>query len=117
MMIKVSNEYLDFDDVIEMEKQIKLFEDISTTDGDFSYSFELSKTIHNTRLLRNPFPDNVSKPVYQRIPAEILNDAGALTYSGYIRVERISQTYECSFFSGNNNWFAMIDGQLQDLDF
>src|SRR6187455_47601 len=117
MMIKVSNEYLDFDDVIEMEKQIKLFEDISTTDGDFSYSFELSKTIHNTRLLRNPFPDNVSKPVYQRIPAEILNDAGALTYSGYIRVERIAKTYECSFFSGNNNWFAMIDGQLQDLDF
>jgi len=116
-MIKVSNEYLDFDDVIEMEKQIKLFEDISTTDGDFSYAFELQKTLHNTRLLQNPFPDSISKLVYQRIPAEILNDSGAVTYSGYLRIERITQVYECSFFSGNNNWFGMIGGQLQDLDF
>lgn len=117
MMIRVSGEYLDFDDVIEMEKQIKLFEDISTTDGDFSYSFELQKTLHNTRLLRNPFPDNRAKLVYQRIAAQLLGDSGAVTYDGYIRIERVTDVYECSFFSGNNNWFGMIDGQLQDLDF
>ncbi len=117
MMIKVSNEFLDFDDDIEMEKQIKLFEDISTTDGDYSYSFDLSKSIHNTRLLQNPFPDNISKPVYQRIPAQLLGNSGAVTYDGYIRIQRIAEVYECSFFSGNNNWFGMIDGQLQSLDF
>ena len=117
MMIKVGNEFLDFDGEIEMEKQIKLFEDISTTDGDYSYSFELAKSIHNTRLLQNPFPDNISKPVYQRIPAQLLGDSGAVTYEGYIRVQRITNVYECSFFSGNNNWFGMIDGQLQSLDF
>lgn len=117
MMIKVSNDYLDFDDVIEMEKQIKLFEDISTTDGDFSYAFELQKTLHNTKLLQNPFPDNVSKLTYRRIPAQILAETGAVLYDGYLRIERITDFYECSFFSGNNNWFGMIDGQLQDLDF
>lgn len=116
-MIKVSNEYLDFDDVVEMEKQIKLLEDISTTDGDFSYAFELQKTLNNTRLLRNPFPDNRAKLVYQRIPAQILAESGAVTYDGYIRIERITHVYKCSFFSGNNNWFGMIDGQLQDEDF
>ena len=116
MMIKVSNEFLEFDELIEMEKQIKLFEDISTTDGDFSYSFELQKTLLNTKLLGNPFPDNISKPVYQQIPAKILSDSGAETYDGYLRVERITEVYHCSFFAGNNNWFVEITGLLSDLD-
>lgn len=116
MMIKVSNEFLDFDDDIEVEKQIKLFEDISTTDGDFSYAFDIPKTLHNTRLLQNPFPDNISKPVYQQIPAKLLGDSGAELYDGYLRVERVTNVYSCSFFAGNNNWFAMITGLLSDLD-
>jgi hypothetical protein len=116
MMIKVSNEFLDFDDLIEVEKQIKLIEEIATTDGDFSYSFELQKTIHNTRLLGNPFPDNVSKLVYQQIPAQLLNDSGAETFNGYLRIEKVTNVYECSFFAGNNNWFGMIDGLLSDLN-
>lgn len=116
MMIKVSNEFLDFNDLIEMEKQIKLFEDISTTDGDFSYSFELQKTLHNTKLLQNPFPDNISKPVYQKIPAQLLSDSGAELYDGYLRVERVTNVYECSFFAGNNNWFSQITGLLSELD-
>jgi hypothetical protein len=116
MMIKVSNEFLDFDDLIEVEKQIKLFEDISTTDGDFSYSFELQKTLNNTKLLGNPFPDNINKPVYQKIPAKLLSDSGAETYDGYLRVQRVTEVYECSFFAGNNNWFTEITGLLTDLD-
>lgn len=117
MMIRISNEYLEFDDLIEMEKQIKLFEDLSTTDGDFSYAFELQKTIPNTRILQNPLPDNISKPVYQKIPAELLSDSGAELFKGYVRVERVTQTYHCSFFAGNNNWFGMLSGMLSDLDF
>src|SRR5688500_16206190 len=116
MMIKVSNEFLDFDDLIEVEKQIKLFEDISTTDGDFSYSFELQKTLNNTKLLGNPFPDNINKPVYQKIPAKLLSDSGAETYDGYLRVQKVTEVYECSFFAGNNNWFTEITGLLTDLD-
>jgi hypothetical protein len=116
MMIKVSNDFLDFAPDVEMERQIKLFEDISTTDGDFSYSFEIPKTIKNTRLLQNPFPDNINKPVYQQIPALLLGDSGAELYDGYIRVERVTNVYHCSFFAGNNNWFSMITGLLSDLD-
>jgi hypothetical protein len=116
MMIKVSNEFLEFDEQIEVEKQIKLFEDISTTDGDFSYSFELAKTLTNTRILQNPQPDNISKLVYQKIPAKLLSDSGAETYDGYIRIERITEVYHCSFFAGNNNWFGMLSGALQELN-
>lgn len=116
MMIKVSNEFLDFNEQIEVEKQIKLFEDISTTDGDFSYAFDIPKTINNTRLLGNPLPDNINKPVYQQIPAQLLSDGGAELYDGYIRLERVTNVYSCSFFSGNNNWFAMLTGLLSELD-
>lgn len=117
MMLKAFGEFLDFDEEIEVEKQIKLFEDISTTDGDFSYQFTLAKTLNNTRILRNPLPDNISKPVYQRIPASILSETGAETHKGYLRIERVAEEYACSFFAGNNNWFGMITGLLTDLDF
>ena len=116
MMIQVDNDYLEFNDLIEIEKQIKLLEEIATTDGDFSYSFQLQKTIKNTKLLGNPFPDNIRKPVYQRIPAKILTDEGAKTFDGYLRIEKITDVYECSFFAGNNNWFGMITGTLAELN-
>lgn len=116
MMIRVSGEFLDFNEEIEVEKQIKLFEDISTTDGDFSYQFELPKTLNNTRILQNPFPDNISKPVYQRINADLLSNSGAELYKGYLRIERVTNVYAASFFAGNNNWFAEITGLLSDLD-
>ena len=116
MMIKVGNEYLDFNDLVETEKQVKLLEDLSTSDGDFSYSFDLSKTINNTRILNNPLPDNISKEVYQKIPASLLTDSGEETFKGYLRVEKINVNYECSFFAGNNNWFGLLSGKLRDID-
>lgn len=45
MMIRVAGEFLDFNEEIEIERQIKLFEDIDSTNGDFSYTFELPKTL------------------------------------------------------------------------
>lgn len=116
MMLKVDDEYLDFNDLIEVEKQIKLFEDISTTDGDFSYAFTLPKTLNNVRLLGNPMPDNISKPVYQKIPATLMTDGGEETFKGYLRVERLTNVIECSFFAGNNNWFGMLSESLRALD-
>lgn len=116
MMIKANGEYLDFDGEIEIEKQIKLFEDISTADGDFSYAFDIPKTINNTRILEAPFPDNILKITYQMIPAEILSTDGLSISIGSLRIERISDVYECSFFGGNNNWFSLLGGSLRDLD-
>lgn len=117
MMIKANGEYLDFDGEIEIEKQIKLFEDISTADGDFSYAFEIPKTINNTRILEAPFPDNILKLTYVRIPSEVISDDGLSIGIGYLRIERISDVYECSFFAGNNNWFALLTGSMMDLDY
>lgn len=116
MMIKVNGEYLDFNDVVEVEKQIKLFEDISTTDGDFSYAFNLPRTINNIRILGNPQPDNIDKLVYQRIPTILLTDGGEETFKGYLRVERLGREISCSFFAGNNNWFGLLSGPLRDLN-
>jgi hypothetical protein len=115
MMLKANNEFLEFNDLIEVEKQIKLFEDISTTDGDFSYSFDLAKTLNNSRILGNPFPDNILKPVYQKIPAQLLTEQGAETFDGYIRIEKITNVYQCSFFAGNNNWFGLLADPLRSL--
>lgn len=117
MLIKVDGGYLDFDDQIEVEKQIKLFEDIATSDGDFSYAFEVERTANNTRLFNNPMPDVLTKPVYQKIPASLINNEGTEAYTGYIRIERITKFFECSFFSGNNNWFGLLSGPISDIDF
>ena len=117
MILRANDEYLDFDEVIEVEKQIKLLEDIATTDGDFSYAFNLPQTINNMRILGNPLPDNINKPVYQRIPTVLLTDGGEETFKGYLRIERLTQqVITCSFFAGNNNWFGMLAGNLRDLD-
>lgn len=116
MMLRVNNEYLDFDDVVEVEKQVKLLESIDTADGDFSYQFSLPRTINNIKILGNPQPDNISKPVYQRIDAALLNDSGAELFKGYLRVERLKEVIDCSFFAGNNNWFGLLSGDMTDLD-
>lgn len=117
MMIKVGTEYLDFGGEVTLERQIKLFEDIATTNGDFSYSFDIPKTINNTRILAAPFPDNIIKNVYHRIESEIVSDDGVAIYNGYLRIERITNVYSCSFFAGNNNWFSMLTGSMMDIDF
>lgn len=116
MMIKVGNEFLEFSDLVETEKQVKLLEDLSTSDGDFSYSFNIYKTITNSRILQNPQPDNINKPVYQKIEASLLTDSGEETFKGFLRIERITKFYECSFFAGNNNWFGLLSGNLRELD-
>lgn len=116
MMLRANGEILDFNDLIEVEKQIKLFEEIDTTDGDFSYAFDLEKTLHNSQSLGNPFPDNILKPVYQKIPSQLLSENGAEIFNGYIRIEKITTVYQCSFFAGNNNWFGLLSDKLSALD-
>lgn len=116
MMLKVDNTFLDFNDDVQMERQVKLFEDIEATTGDFSYSFNLPKTARNIAALSRPFPDNIDKLVYQTIPSELCGNDGITIYRGSIRIERISNVFECSFFSGNTNWYAMLVGNMTDLD-
>lgn len=117
MMLKVNGEYLDFNGSIEIEKKIKLFEDIETTDGDVSFAFELELTSHNIKTLRIPFPDSRSKRVYNVQDTEVLTDEGLRINKGSIRIESIrGRIASCSFFGGNSNWFAAISGNLTDLN-
>lgn len=116
MMIRVSGGFLDFDDVVEVERQVKLFENIDETWGDYSYSFELAKTSNNIKLLGYPMPDNISKRTYQKIEADVLNESGEVLYSGYLRIENISQTIRASFFAGNNNWMSLLSGNMTELE-
>lgn len=116
MMLKVNGAYLDFNGDIEIEKKIKLFEDIETTDGDISFAFELELTSHNIKTLKIPFPDVSSKRVYNIQDTEVFNDEGLRINKGSIRVESISGRYaSCSFFGGNSNWFAMLNGNMTEL--
>lgn len=117
MMIKTSAGYLDFNGDIEMERRSKLFEDLESNVGDFSYTFDLVKTHHNLELLGLPFPDNAGKIIYQNIEADLISDTGEILYSGFLRVDEVDDVIACSFFSGNTNWIAAITGNLSDLDF
>lgn len=114
MMLRVDGEYLDFEGDIDVEAQIKLFEEIDSNQGDWSYSFELSKTNHNLKKLGLPFPDTV-KSIFNSVQCDIINDSGFLIYSGSLRVEKISETISCSFFSGNNDWFNLLNEPMSSL--
>src|SRR5690242_9319524 len=116
MMLKANGEYLDFRGDIEIEKKIKLFEDIETADGDLSFAFDINLTSENLRILGIPVPDSTSKIVYQNIPCEVQSDQGLRINIGSLRIERIiGYTASCSFLGGNSNWFAMLDGDMTEL--
>jgi len=117
MLLKVNGEYLDFNDSIPIEKQAKIFEELSSTSGDFSYSFELRRTKKNIKLLGIPLAFVSNKTIYQNVACEVTDDDGVSIFTGQLRVQRISKKIECSFFSGNYNWMALLSGDLTELDF
>jgi hypothetical protein len=115
-MLKVNGEYLDFNGDIEIEKKIKLFEDIDTADGDLSFAFDINLTSNNLRILGIPVPDSISKIIYQNIDCVVQNDSGVTINNGSLRVERITgYVASCAFLGGNSNWFAMLDGNMTEL--
>lgn len=116
MMIKVGDDYLDFDGDIEVERQAKLFDDLQTTNGDFSYSFDIPRTGKNLKILGVPLPDIKNKALYKKVEAQLLDDQGLVLYQGYLMIERIKELISISFFSGNNNWFALLSGNVNDID-
>lgn len=117
MNIKVNNQFLDFDDAIEMERQVKLFEQVSDTVGDFSYSFTIPATSKNRSIFDLYSIDQTTKIIYQKIPAVIENSGNGI-YFGFIKVEKDRELeIDCSFFSGNNNWFNDLDFDIRDFDF
>lgn len=117
-MLKVAGGYLDFKGSVEVEKKIKLFENLDSSDGDFSFQFDVPETSNNVRLISYPVPDSSSKIVYNRIDCDLQDDSGVSLYTGFLRVERRvrREVISLSFFSGNSNWFGLISGNLEDMD-
>lgn len=118
MLIKTQGEYLDLlpGEAIEMESQVKLFEEISAADGDFTYSFRLPPTAHNKRLLSLTDINLTGKNIYSEIESDLQDSSGITLRSGLLKVEKFNTLIECSFFSGNTNWFNLIEGSIKDLD-
>ncbi len=116
-MIKVGDYYLDYSEDIDIERQVKLFENIDENAGDFSYSFDLANNSHNNSLLGIPLADSKSKLTNTKIPASIKDKQGITIYDGYIRIEKVNkQKIQCSFFSGNNNWFSELNENISEID-
>ncbi len=116
MMLKANGEYLEFSSDLEIEHQSKVFETFSETLGDFSYAFDLPDTANNRRILQIESLNQTNKIVYTSIDAEVQNDSGVALYTGMLRVEAVNVVIRCSFFSGNNNWIALLTGNLLDID-
>lgn len=117
MNININNQYLNFEDDIEIERQVKLFEEAASSVGDFSYSFEFDGTAHNRAIIQLYSVNQSGKLIYTKIPA-ILESKGTPVYFGYIKVENDrGKKIEASFFSGNSNWFNDLNFKLRDFDF
>lgn len=117
MMLKVGSEFLEFDEDVELERQALLFEELSETRGDFSYSFNIPRTHKNCKILNQPFPDNASKPVYTKIDCHLLSDSGSVLHIGFLRVEQLTKrNIVTSFFSGNSNWLSLLTGDMTELE-
>lgn len=117
MIVKVGNEYLELEELIEVEKKVKLFEDISAVEGDFSFSFSIPKTQNNIGIIQIYSVNDILKKWNFKVPAEILSEAGISIYSGFIRIQGDNSIeYSASFFSGNTNWIDELDVNLVDID-
>lgn len=118
MMCKIGSDYLDGFPDVEVERKIKLFENLDQSDGDVSFQFDVAETSKNARLLSYPVPDSTSKEVYHRIDCDLQDDSGVSLYVGFLRIERrVKREFiSLSFFSGNSNWFGLIAGNLSDMD-
>jgi hypothetical protein len=116
MMIRVNGEFLEFDDDIEIERQVKLFEEINVNRGDFSYEFEIPITSNNHRILGIEDITETNKKLYSGIVAEIFSLDRELIYKGFLKVELNGDIISCSFFSGNSDWIQLISGKLKELN-
>lgn len=117
-MLKVTDRgYLELDELPEIERRVKLFEDVSTINGDFSYSFSAPTTKNNVEILSVFKTPTNERRWAKKIPSTVEDDSGVTIYSGYLRVQVNNEhSYDLSFFSGNSNWIDELAFDLADLD-
>lgn len=110
MRIKANGQYLQFDDELEIDRSVKLFDDVSTVVGDFSYSSSMPRTRYNEDIIGYFGINSTEKPWTTKIPSSIETDSGTELYNGFIRIESSNdREYQFSFFSGNSNWLDELN--------
>lgn len=116
MMLRVPNiGYFELTDYITVEKKVRLFNDLSTIEGDFSYSFVIPKTKPNIDIIK--VYSNGSNRWNRRIDAVIEDNTGAAIYVGFLRIEGDNdKEYTASFFSGNSDWIDILNVPLNSLN-
>lgn len=118
MIIKIGDEYLDYEGDIDIERQAKLFSKISENNGDYSYEFEIPATSKNMRLLNIQDINLINKSIYTNSDAGLYSESGLLIYSGFLKVSRVEfRIIFCSFFAGNTNWISRLPSLLKEIDF
>jgi hypothetical protein len=113
-MIKIGSEYLEYEQIPEVVKQVKTQDTIDVA-GDFSYSFTVPPTPVNVRLLKvglNQSDGNLNK----KIPCTI-ERFGTPIHIGYLAVDSVVRNgISLTFYSGNTEWFTSITDPIYLLD-
>lgn len=119
MMLRIGTQFLDFNGDVEMESQVKLFEELDSTYGDYSYAFDLPYTQNNLNIIGLPFPDNSAKIIYRNVTCDLLDNEGVTIFTGLLRVQALlfNRQIIATFYSGNYNWISSLTGVVSDLYF
>jgi hypothetical protein len=118
MLVKVNDQYLEGKFWIDVDRKVKLFEEAGTTQGDISYDFEVEATAKNKGIFELYSINQSGKIIYSLIPATLESDNGQAVYFGHIRVQsKKKRIIHCYFFSGNANWFNLLNFKIRDVDY
>ncbi len=114
MILKIEDEYLEFDGEIILERQVMNIETLDNV-GDFSYAFNVEPTAHNKRVLGIESINKTNKQIFVDRLVELQTNAGLpIAYGKILITDTLG--IECSFLSGNTNFFNSIEGNVQDID-
>jgi|GEM_PF-5138343 len=112
MIIKVEAGYLDdFGTGITIDKKFKTFQNISSQQGDVSYQIEIPKTAANCSKLGIT---SINQITVNNIDCSLLDDSGATVYTGFLRIESVKNSINCTFYSGNSNWIKALNVPIRN---
>lgn len=106
--------YLDFNDSITLRKQARKLDNL-TAAYTFSYGFELPITSKNLSALGIKSINQSPKTIYSSSTVDLVQ--GSTTIRGNLRVERITDAIQCSFFSDSFDFLNLLNGDIRNTRF
>lgn len=105
---------LDFDGTITLRKQVRELNNLTAT-YTVSYAFDLPVTNHNLTTLGIISIDQSDKLIYSTTSVNLIQ--GSVTIVGNLRVEKITENIECSFFSDSFDFLKLLTDDLRHATF